>query len=69
MEKGYAYGMKLRGYSLGAQPRGAIDHIDDNSGKYHDIVIYADPLTADQIFDYDLEFVGVVRRKWEVVRG
>ncbi len=69
IDKGYAYGMKLRGYSLGAQPRGAIDRIDDPTGKYYDIVIYADPLTVDQIHGYDLEYVGRVQKKWEVVHG
>lgn len=68
-ETGYAYGMKLRGYSLGAQPRGAVERIDDPTGKYYDIVVYNDPLTTDQIRGYDLEYVGKVQRKWEVVRG
>lgn len=69
IDKGYAYGMKLRGYSPGAQPRGQIDRIDDPSGKYYDIVIYADPLLTDQIRGYDLEYIGKVQKKWEVVRG
>ena len=64
MEKGYAYGMRMRGFSLGAQPRGHIGRIDDPTGKYYDIVIYADPLTADQVFGYDLEYIGACRREW-----
>jgi len=64
IDKGYAYGMKLRGYSPGAQPRGQVDCIDDLTGEYYDIVIYADPLTADQIRGYELEFIGTCHREW-----
>lgn len=67
IDKGYAYGMKLRGYSPGAQPHGQIDRIDDPFGKYYDVVIYAEPLTAEQIRGYDLEYIGRVERKWRLL--
>lgn len=69
MDRGYAYGMKFRGYSPGAQPTGAIERIDDITGKYLDIVIYPEPLHRDEIIRYELEYIGKVQKKWEVVHG
>ena len=52
--KEYRYGMRLRGYSPGAQPRGAIRREDDATGRYHDIVVYDRKLSADEIRNYEL---------------
>ncbi|MBQ6403867.1 MAG: hypothetical protein IJI27_08175 [Oscillospiraceae bacterium] len=67
IDKGYAYGMKLRGYSPGAQPHGQIDRIDDPYGKYYDVVIYDRQLLTDEVRRYDLEYIGVVERKWKFI--
>lgn len=33
----YIYGMRLRGYSPGCQPKeGLVMRLDDRTGKYHD---------------------------------
>ena len=51
----YKYGMRLRGYSPGAQPKGVLRREDDASGKYHDILVYDRQLSAAEIADYELD--------------
>jgi len=51
----HRYGMRLRGFSPGAQPRGSIRREDDASGKYHDILVYDRQLSAAEIADYELD--------------
>ena len=51
----YKYGMRLRGYSPGAQPKGVLRREDDTTGKYHDIIVYGRQLSADEIRGYELE--------------
>lgn len=53
----YLYGMRLRGYSIGAQPSGVIDRRDDPSGKYHDIIVYDHPLSEKECEDYELDYI------------
>lgn len=54
----YEYGMKLRGFSPGCQPKdGLIYASPDQSGKYHDLLTYDRILSADELRDYELEFV------------
>ena len=53
--KEYRYGMRLRGYSPGAQPKGVVRREDDTTGKYHDVIVYDRRLSADEIRDYELE--------------
>lgn len=56
----FLYGMKMRGFSPGCQPkRGLKERLDDTTGKYWDILIYDRQLTADEVISYELEFVGV----------
>ena len=55
----YKYGMRLRGFSPSCQPmQNYYRRIDDPSGKYHDIIVYIEPLTDKQIKDYELDFLG-----------
>ena len=43
----YKYGMRLRGCSIGAQPKqGFLEREDDPLGDYWDIIIYDRPLTG-----------------------
>ena len=51
----YRYGMRLRGYSPGAQPKGVLRREDDTTGRYHDVIVYDRQLSADEIRDYELE--------------
>ncbi len=67
MEKGYAYGMRLRGFSPEAQPKeGLIEGIDDITGQYHDILIYRWKLTEEQMRDYELDYIGVAYKEWRI---
>lgn len=53
---GYRYGMRLRGFSIGCQPMdGFIGRIDDESGKYYDIIVYNRPLSSEEIKNYELD--------------
>jgi len=51
----HRYGMRLRGFSPGAQPKGCIRREDDKTGKYHDIIVYERELTADEVEHYSLD--------------
>lgn len=51
----YRYGMRLRGYSPGAQPDGAQKRYDDPTGRYHDIIVYNRRLSDSEIREYDLD--------------
>ena len=53
----YKYGMRLRGYSPGAQPKGVLRREDDTTGKYYDIIVYDRPLSAEEISNYDLDTI------------
>lgn len=54
----YKYGMRLRGFSLGCQPKdGFIVREDDPSGRYYDILVYERPLTMEEIMNYELDYL------------
>ena len=47
------YGMRLRGFSIGCQPKeGFVDRQDDPTGEYHDILIYDRKLTDKELAEY-----------------
>ena len=55
----YKYGMKLRGFSIGAQPmKNFIRREDDPTGRFWDILVYAEKLPDNEVFNYDLEYIG-----------
>lgn len=59
----YEYGMRLRGFSPGAQPKEGLLYVwDDINGKYWCILEYDRELTEDEVRNYDLDFLGVVQR-------
>lgn len=51
----YLYGMRLRGYSPGCQPKGVVSVHDDLLGKYHDLLVYDRELTEQELRDYELD--------------
>lgn len=57
-KKYYHYGMRLRPFGIGCQPKGVVDRADDPTGKYWDILIYDRELTEKEMFDYDLDYLG-----------
>lgn len=54
----YLYGMRLRGFSIGCQPSGVVERMDDVSGKYWDIIAYNRKLTDSELAAYDLDYIG-----------
>jgi len=56
--KRYKYGMRLRGFSPGCQPSGVKDRMDDETGKYWDIIVYDRKLTETEVKDYELDYLG-----------
>lgn len=48
----YFYGMRLRGFSPGCQPEGAIERID--SEEYHDIIVYDRMLLSEEVKHFSL---------------
>lgn len=55
----YVYGMRLRGFSIGCQPmNGFAERVDDDTGKYHDILLYDRKLTEAELRDYELDYLG-----------
>ena len=65
MNDEYLYGMRLRGFSPGAQPMDGFlrrENADDESVKlygrrYHDIIVYNRELTEKELSDYELDFL------------
>lgn len=57
--KKYRYGMRLRGFSIACQPmNGLRDVLDDESGKYYNILAYDRQLEPKEVQDYELTFIG-----------
>lgn len=55
----YSYGMRLRGFSIGCQPmKGLLFTADDESGRYHDLLVYDRKLTDKELSDYELDYLG-----------
>lgn len=60
MDSVYVYGMRLRGFSPGAQPKeGLIAREDDPLNEYWDILVYSRQLPRKEYEQYDLDFLGV----------
>lgn len=68
----YIYGMKARPFSIGCQPmEGFITsnafkilkmNLDEWSQGYHSTLLYDRKLTKKELYDYELEFVGVRKK-------
>ena len=57
----YIYGMRLRGYSPGCQPKeGLVRRLDDSTGKYYDLLEYDRELSEKEVRAYELDFLGEV---------
>lgn len=57
MEKIYKYGMRLRGFSLGCQPKKGFVRVEDGTEKYHNILYYNRKLTEEEIRNYELDLI------------
>ena len=57
--KNYIYGMRLRGFSPGCQPKsGLIKRVDDITGRYWDIIIYNRKLSDSEVNSFELDYLG-----------
>lgn len=55
----YVYGMRLRGFSPGCQPKNNFwERRDDSTGKYWDIIVYTRKLADKELENYDLDYIG-----------
>lgn len=55
----YKYGMRMRGFAPWCQPMKAIIMAEkDESGKYHNILFYSEPLTKQQLEEFELDYLG-----------
>lgn len=59
MKDRYYYGMRLRGFSIGCQPKeGFIERLDAKpDSEYHDIIVYDRMLTRKEVADYELDLL------------
>lgn len=59
MKTVYLYGMRSRGFSPGCQPKeGWIDTEVDPLDEYWNVLVYARPLSDQELKDYELDFIG-----------
>lgn len=59
----YKYGMRLRGYSIGCQPKDGLLFVrDDPDYRYHNILFYNRKLTDQEVSDYELDYLGEVEQ-------
>lgn len=60
----YYYGMRLRGFSPGCQPKdGIVGFQDDFTGRYHCILTYNRRLSKKELDDYELDYIEERERK------
>lgn len=54
----YYYGMRLRPFGIGCQPQGCKGCLEDIEAEgYWNIIKYDRPLTGEEMFQYDLDYV------------
>lgn len=57
----YAYGMRMRGYSIGCQPKeGFLERVEDISDTFYDILIYSRKLSEKEVDEYELAYLGKI---------
>lgn len=57
--KKYLYGMRLRPFGIGCQPKeGFVERRDDSSNLFWDIIVYNRELSNKEVDDYDLKYLG-----------
>lgn len=59
----FVYGMRLRPYGMGCQPKGVCwvcdcEDVYRPSGEYWSIICYLHPLTEEECRAYDLDYLG-----------
>ena len=54
----YMYGMKERGFGMGCQPKGFVKWEDSDCDGYYSYVYYDEPLTEEQMEQYEMELIS-----------
>ena len=55
----FMYGMRLRPFSIGCQPMDGLIRVEeDKTGKYWNILFYANPLNDHEQDGYELDYLG-----------
>ena len=64
----FMYGMRLRPFSIGCQPMEGLARVEeDNTGKYWNILFYANPLNDHEQEEYELDYLGESEGNNEVI--
>lgn len=56
----YKYGMRLRGFAPFCQPMNGLDHAEDGDSDYWNFLFYNRELTAKELIQYELDYLGEV---------
>lgn len=62
------YGMRLRGYAPGCQPKGVKEVVELDASfkrKYWDVISYDRKLTEEEVKNYELDYLGEMSEKGE----
>ena len=67
--KKFRYGMRLRGYAPGCQPKNGIyGREDDPTEKYYDILVYTRRLTDKEMANYELDDLNKPAHRLTIIR-
>ena len=56
----YVYGMRLRGYGPGCQPKENLIKAIEGNGRYWSLLMYSVKLPQKMEHHYDLDYLGVI---------
>ena len=54
----YLYGMRLRGFSIGCQPKEGFEEAREDK-NYWNVLVYNRELTKEEVKQYDLDYLGI----------
>lgn len=54
----WMYGMKMRPFGIGCQPKDGLVKQYETKGKYYNILVYNRRLTKEEIYQYELDCLG-----------
>ena len=56
--KEYLYGMRLRGYAPGCQPKEGLVNVYYGNSQYHNLISYNRRLTKEEMKQYELDYIN-----------
>lgn len=54
----WMYGMRMRPFGIGCQPKDGLVKFYATEGKYHSVLVYNRRLTKEEIYQYELDCLG-----------